>query len=643
MSAARAARALALVGLAALLGAAPAPAQHDEAPGGVPDVPAGPAAIRGRVVHAEDPARAAGVEVMLYALPAGGAPGVRRATSGPDGGFAFEGVSNDPQTAYLVGARHGGVPYPGARVSFGEGETEQAGIEVRIGEATSDPSAVSVRELELRVGPRGGRLAVLELYRLENAGARTVYVPPDQRGTAPPALRSELPQGAAEFHVPLGLAPEGLVREGGDVRFYGPVYPSAWEGPAARDQGLSFEYVLPAGADGAAALRKRVLSGAERVVVIAPADTPPAGLPPGARDEGELEIEGRRWRRFVYEGVRPGRELALAFQVPPARTDPAALRLEESRIFLELDDAALLVREELRLTVSGDAPIVGGPGQPLIVLHVPDGAADLRFDRALFERGLRPGDEGEAVLDGPLPPGESTIEIAYHLPVGDPEAGVEFARRFDRRLPLLSIFVADTGLRFQSDRLHRRRPVATPDRTYLHLEAFEVTPEETVSLSLAPLQAAGGLPRAVRYGLVALAAAAAVAFLGGPLRREDTGAAGAPAGPELLDEPVEDAARHEREALYAALRDLEHDHETAKISDADYAVMRQDLRARAAALLRAEEAAQRPGAAPASIAAPAAVPASACRACGAEPRPGDRFCGRCGAALEPGPAREASA
>src|SRR5690606_2601788 len=149
-------------------------------------------------------------------------------------------------------------------------------------------------------------------------------------------------------------------------------------------------------------------------------------------------------------------------------------------------------------------------GEPLLVLHLPEGAADLRFDRALFERGLRPGDEpGEAILDGPLPPGESSIESAYHLPIEEPGAGTRFTRRFDRRLPLLSIFVADTGLRFSSDRLHRRRPVATPDRTYLHLEAFEVEPSETVSLALAPVAAPARLPQPVRYGLVALAAAAA--------------------------------------------------------------------------------------------------------------------------------------
>jgi hypothetical protein len=625
----RAARGLALAAL--LLAAAPASrAQpHDEAPG-VGDVPAGPAAIRGRVVHGEDPSRAAGVEVLLYALPEGGAPGVRRATSGADGRFAFEGISNDPRTAYLVGARHEGVPYPGARVAFAAGETEQAGVEVRIGDATRDPATIAVSELELRVAPRGGRLGVLELFRFENRGPRTVYVPAEARAGATPAFRTALPAGASDFGVPLGLVPEGLVREGGEVRFYGPIYPSAWEGPAARDQGLSFEYALPAGAGETVLLRKRLATGAGRVVVLAPADAAPAP-PLGARDEGVLEIEGRPWRRFVLPAVAKGGELVLAAPVPAVRADPDAVALEESRIFLELDDAALLVREELRVVVRGDAPVAGRPGEPLLALHVPAGARDLRFDRGLFERGLRASDAGDAVLDGPLPPGESRIEIAYHLPVEDPAVGALFQRRFDRPLPLLSIFVADTGLRFSSERLHRRRPVATPDRTYLHLEAFQVEPTETISLSLVQKGAAAALPRVGRIALVALAAALSVVFLGGPIRREQAG--------ERLDEPGEDAARREREAVYAALRDLEHDHETAKVSDEDYAAMRQELRARAAALLRAEEETARSRAP-----VPPAPPEAGCPACGTATRVGDRFCAHCGTRLASDPAaREASA
>ena len=137
---------------------------------------------------------------------------------------------------------------------------------------------------------------------------------------------------------------------------------------------------------------------------------------------------------------------------------------------------------------------------------MPEGAQEVRFDREAFALGLAPGDDGGAVLRGPLPPGETRLQIAYQLPVADPSGAVALALRFGRTLPLLSIYVADTGLRAESERLHRRRPVKTPDRTYIALEAFQVEPSETVRLALAPLDAAAKLPRAALYAVVALAA-----------------------------------------------------------------------------------------------------------------------------------------
>jgi len=153
--------------------------------------------------------------------------------------------------------------------------------------------------------------------------------------------------------------------------------------------------------------------------------------------------------------------------------------------------------------------------------------------------------------------------------------------RFGRTLALLSIYIADTGLRTESERLHRRRPVKTTDRTYIALEAFQVEPSETVRLSLAPLGAPLKLPRAALYAVVALAAGLVVSFVAAPLRA----ARWASAADDAME--IQDAALHEREAVYASLRDLEHDHETAKLSDEDYQSMRGDLRSRAAALLRA--------------------------------------------------------
>ena len=59
------------VGAAALALAAAAGAQAP--PRAAPDVPAGDAEIRGRIVHLARPEAVAGVEVVLYALPSAGA------------------------------------------------------------------------------------------------------------------------------------------------------------------------------------------------------------------------------------------------------------------------------------------------------------------------------------------------------------------------------------------------------------------------------------------------------------------------------------------------------------------------------------------------------------------------------------------
>ena len=640
MTGSRARRARRSAGLAAalLLAALRAAAQHDvPAAGDVPDVPAGPATLRGEVIHEQDPARAGGVEVLLYALPSGGSPGLRRTTTDAQGHFAFEHISNDPQVSYLVGARYAGIPFPGRRVSFAAGEAEQRAA-IRIGEATEDASAVSVAESQIRLGWQGARIGVDEVHQLENHGARTVYVPAARRQSAdgatsaPPLFETRLPSGAEGFGTPLGVAPEGLVHAGDQVRFYGPLYPSGWDAALGPDQGLSFHYTLPVPTDAAhggkaarVQIRKAFPSGARRLVVTVPAGGPELHLA-GAREEKAPKAEGETeaQRRWVVDGVAPGATLALALELPPTRSAPEALALDETRIFLELDDTALQVREEHHFKVDGDLPIVGAPGQPLLKLPLPPGAADLRFDRDAFAWGLSADGEGGVEIDGPLPPGENDLELAYQLPLPRPGEGIDFERSFGRSLPLLSLYVADTGLRTESQRLHRRRPVATSDRTYLHLEAFEVEPGEAVRVQLDPLQRGAGLRRSAAIALVALAVALGVGFLVAPLRGRPSERAGE-------DDALDDAAHREREAVYAALRDLEHDHETAKVSEEDYAAMRQELRARAALLIREEQrgAARAPRPLPASPVAPPRF----CTACGHPVRAGDRFCAQCGASL----------
>jgi hypothetical protein len=607
-----------LLGLAALLlPAAPLRAQaaHPDIEAKVPDVPSGPATIHGRVVHLERPAAAAGVEVVLYALPASGIPGVRRGTTDAHGEFRFEGISNDPSVAYLVGARFGDVPFPGARVSFAKGETDHA-VEVRIADATSDPGGIEVTASSLRLERSGVKVGVDESHRLRSASQRVYYVPPARRASTPPGFLATLPEGAGDLAFPLGVKPEGVVVKGREIAFYGPIYPG--------DQELSFHYTVSE--EAARTIRKPFPSGTRDARVLLPA----SGMQlegKALRPAGKSQVEGHDFRSFDAGRLAPGATLAFAVALPPARTDASALSFDESRLFLELDGASLLVREEHHLRVAGDTPVVAPHGSELLQLPLPEDASDLRFASEDTALGLAASDDG-LVLQGPLPPGESTLELMYRVPLRD--GSVTLDRRFEKPLPLLSVFIADSGLRVQSERLHRRRPVRTEDRTYLYLEGFDIEPSETVSLHLSPLPPRSAPGRLGDALFLALTAAAAVGFLTGPLRRR--------AGGEMAEEEPEPASRRERVSLYAALRDLEQDFETGKVSEEDYRTLRDDLRARAAALLQQEREAQ-----PRAAASLRLVEAPHCPACGATPRSGDRFCAACGARLAEPTGREASA
>ena len=603
--------ALALGVLAVALVAAAAVRAQDAAP--TPDVPPGPAAIRGRVIHPERPAAAGGVDVVLYALPAEGTPGLRRARSDASGVFAFEAISNDPTTAYLVGARFADVPYAGERVSFAAGETERT-VEVRIADVSADPRAVRVREVVVRMDPIGGELAVNETVHIENAGTTTVFVPPALRASGSAPFATRLPPGAQRFAMPLGVVPEGVSLAGDELAFFGPIYPGENE--------LAYTYAIPAagaapGSTARVSLDRRFAAGVERLVLLAPVQGSGAAPPPGFSGPEDANVEGRSYRRFARESLPPGASIAFGLEVAGAERRPGALELAEVRLFFELDDAALLAREEYHFTVSGSASVVGDREAPLLRIPLPAGAQRLGFHP---DFGLQPDPDGGIAVLGPVPAGESVLEIAYRLP---PVVGAaEVAREFTAPVSLLGVYVADTGLLVDSARMHRRRPVRGNDRSFAHLEAFEVEAGETVGIRFAPLPPRRGLPRAATVALACLGAGAVILFLSAPLRR-------APAADDVAA-PEASAARRERESLVVAIRDLDHDYETGKVAEHDWRALREELRARAMACLREErDAAARESASVAS--APSLEPA--CPACSAVPRPEDRFCARCGAAL----------
>jgi hypothetical protein len=551
----RAAPALALLLFASALPIARAQTDVPRNVPGVADVPAGSGTLRVRIVHAQRPEAAADLPVVLYALPPGGPPGLRGGVTDADGVLTFENISTDPGTPYLVGVVVAEVPFA-ERVVFAAGQSERE-LVLEVSDPSADPSAVRVGGARIRVEGGCEGLLVFESHELRNPGNRVVAVPRDAPD-ARPVFETQLPEGAVHFESPANLR-AGFSVDGRRVRFWGPLRPGS--------QSLEFGYALPL-REGSAHLRRGFVSGAEQVVVLTHAHGP--SVRSDALQSGEPQDE---WRTASSGPLPPGAALELDVEAPPA-PDAEDLHLARTRMWMELDDAALKVDERFDLEVGSALP---PRGAPLLCVPLPPGAQELRFSNAALGLGLLRDASGALAVRGPLPAGNVPLSLGYLLP--NEGGAITLERVLPLDSPRLQIFLADTGVVVRSDRLHRRRPILTDDRTYMHLEAFSLKADEPLSLTLRPLPVARRAPRAAIGGLLALGALASLAFLAAPLRGRRQG------------EPTRatSQAALERESVYAAIRDLEHDFETGKLTEADYESFRRELRARAVALLREEQ------------------------------------------------------
>ncbi len=580
---------------------------------GAPDLPQGPGRITGQVVHAATGNPVADVEVALYALTADGVPGLRRATSDADGRFDFPGISNAADISYLLGGRYSGVPFPGARVRFAPGETEVS-ADVRLTDLTDDPTAIRPNGVELRVMRDAQGLRVLEGVKLINAGTTTYVVPPADQARAVPAFSATLPSDAFAFQMPLGVVPDGIRRDGDGIEYYGPIYPGPHD--------LSWSFSIPGTTDDEGRQRF-LLEGAvpngTPLVLLVPEGLGPIVASGFRRDDEPTIVDGRPHTRLSSESGSFRIEIAP----PPARIDPDATRITEIQTVIDADDAALAVRETVTVEVSGDSVVLGTEASPLVRLPFPEEARDVQFGTDAGGVRLTPHPEGGLAAIGTAGPGSWHIEVRYQLPVET--LPIRFERHYAERIPDLSIFIADTGEWVpKSQRLHKRRPARTPDLAYMHLQAFEVEPHETVALSLERLPPRSRNERTIGLALAGVLALAAIFWLSVPLRRS---------GAIDEDEESISALAREREALIWSIRDLDHDFETGKISEEDHREMRDSLRSRAVALLRQDRAeSSTSGSQGAVPAEPAEEAPSACTGCGAGLERSHRFCPQCGSA-----------
>ena len=504
--------------------------------------------------------------------------------------------------------------------SFAAGERERE-VEVRIHEVTDDDAGAALRELRVRLDWLGDRLEVSRgRSRVDEPGrAHRLRAAGGERAGRAPAVALGLPgRRARADRARSACCPRASSATAATLRWFGPALPG-------RSSELGYQ-LRAAGPGGRAAHRARAARARRSASrVLAPAGGP-AVAARRARREGEPTVDRRARLPRALGRARAG-SLALELAVPAARSDPGAVSLARGahprRARRRRLRRARGARDRGRRAT---APVARRRRAPAArdpaARRAPRTCASARRSSATRLVPL-PDGAGIGVL-GPLAPGETVLEVRYRLPAGDGPFTLE--RRF----------AAQRAAALGVPRRHRQParpsrsastgavPRTTPDRSYIHLEAFEVAPDETVALrDRDRCRPAASLPRAALVAFVALAAGLAAFALA---RRRCAARAG---GARRRDRRarVRGASASARRCA-TPLGDLEHDFETGKLDAADY----ETHRARSCARARPRRS-LRSRAAPR---APAFGRRSAPRAAGAARRAGarrgadDRFCARCG-------------
>jgi hypothetical protein len=614
-------------------------AQHPGAANSAPPPAAGDGSLTVHVLHSDDPSQAGGLALALYALSPDGSPGFASGETNVEGLYTFSGISTDPGIVYLVGARFEEIPF-GERVTFAEGETE-ARVDINVTSPTEVTTGVRVEELRIRLDWMGDRIVVREVLLLSNSGDRVIQLPADDPSRS--IVTRSVQAGARDFAAGAGSIGDGLALEEGRIRFWGPLYPG--------EQSVEYQYSLPITSTGGGLRVPVELSRASnRVVVVAGTgglDLQGSQLVEGSDVESDAGAALRTWTR---EGLARAETFDIELTLPASRLDPTLVSVPRGDVWLELDDTRLTATIDIQIEVEPGAPVAGSPDAPLLHVSIPKGATLQGVAPEAEALGLIPtgdpnGDPSNREIGfdviGPISPGTTSLGYSYFMPAR-PE-GVDLDMRFPGEVETLNVLIADTSLALDSSRLHRRRPFRSGTRNYLHREAFNIARDEVVDLSLVPLGATG-LPQSASIALAIAAAAAGAFFLFVPLRtasREKL----------VLDTPL-DRIRAERERVYSAIRDLDHDFETKKLEEEDYTQMREGLRAEAIELMRSEQEAAGTAGAPAS--APTATTnanvgttagtgshashpetGAFCPSCGETVTASWRFCSHCGGDLHP--------
>lgn len=307
----------------------------------------------------------------------------------------------------------------------------------------------------------------------------------------------------------------------------------------------------------------------------------------------------------------------LDFKIYDKTQDGSTLKITSLQWVIVRSAGVWRVQESATIANSGDAVVLVSSAQPApIQIGLAPGHGDLETFFGRLPEGAEV--HGDVVdVRGPVFPGDEgfSLQVEYDL-----DQKGDLATSVDIPSPVgdLGIYVQDFGIEVEAGELHPARPVRQDDRMYQTFIGFDLPSGTRLPLAVRVLPPVSRLPIGIVALLAALGAGALLFFVAAPILRE-----------ALARDDTQQSLEAEspaKAALASALRDLEHDFETGKLSPEDRVRLREDLRREAVAALARERA-------PAAPVASATPPAGATCSCGRISAAGDRFCPACGKPL----------
>lgn len=318
---------------------------------------------------------------------------------------------------------------------------------------------------------------------------------------------------------------------------------------------------------------------------------------------------------FHADGVRFDSEAdadatrEVEIQIHRPTQQAAAIELENIRLLVEQEAGAYRFDHQIGLNNTGDRVVVLDPEQePPIQLALVAGHQNMVAGDGIEHRDFElRGDR--YVLVGPVYPGRRVARIRYEVPVDG--TSLDARLPFAQTTPEFELYILDEGISVDVGPLHPAR-IARDEAgsSYLHYLGFDLAPGSEVPLRISPRVRIPPSNDVLIALLAALLGAGLVYVVGRPLLSSQSEV---PQGTS--------SSEPESQALELALRDLEYDFETGKLSAEDRDELRQNLEHDAAALSEPPKP-QRP--APKQL---------RCPECERTVQAEDRFCSSCGTAL----------